>query len=1271
MIARRPVSATLGLLCVLVCVLAVGVVPAGAVTQFGKEGSGPGEFENAYGVAVDQAAGGDVFVSDRIQPRVEKFDATGGFLSEFGSHRFGPGEGTGLGEFEGAQGVAVDNELGSLSYGDVYVVDRGNFRVQKFTASGEFLSMFGGGVNEKTDGDVCVVGEACTTGTSGTADGQFEWSDEGSYIAVGPDGRVYVGDKARVQVFEPSGVWRENIPLAGLSATGEVTALAVDGSGDMFVKDSQAAGVREFAPDGSEMLTQFDTGSTTVTTIAVDGSGDLFVGDLSGGFHLLEYGPAGSEVASFGAKTQSNGFGMAFAETSGQLYVSGVYEGEPKIWIYSPPLPGPLLEPGSVSAAPGLRGHATFEAAVNPEGNETKYRYEYVDEAQFQANGFAGATSTPEASIGSGFEAQSASAAVEGLIPGATYRYRIVASNSAGTRTGPEQSFEETPSALVGGPWAADVASTSATLAASVDPLGASTEYRLEWGASSSYGHVLSGNVGEGMGEVQLSYHLQGLAADTIYHYRIVTVSEVGTIDGSDHTFTTQPAASELALSDGRAWELVTPPDKKGAVIEPFAAPIQAASDGSGIAYPAEGPAVGEGAQGKTVVSMDLSRRGSDGWATADIEMPRRNVNEGESAFALTSSGQAEYGLFSPDLSSVVAEPSGDATPLLSAEATERTLYLRDNENGSFLPLVTPADVPSGVKFGGEESVRFGGGGNLFQRFITATPDLSHALFESPLALTPEAGSILGCLSSEECGLENIYEWGGGRLQLVNILPDGEPTTHEPKDLYGAVVAGSRGEQYGLAVRPVSANGRWVAWTWGTTAEFAAYKGLYVRDMVAGKTFSVGGAHAVFQAMSSDGSRVFFLENGDLYMFDTATDTQSDLTANYGASEVSAGVQEYVSDVSEDGSHVYFVATGVLADGGVSGEDNLYLLHYTGSEWTTTFIATLSSSDERSWYSPTFGGGGVDLLGVSSRVSPDGRYLAFMSDRSLTGYDNLDANSGQPDEEVYLYDSASGRLVCASCNPTGARPVGIHESSGSKLLVDKYGFWEDHWLAGSIPGWGYRENERALYQSRYLSDDGRLFFNSEDALVPQDTNGLEDVYEYEPPAGTGMTASDNCTTVSSAFSERSDGCVSLISSGASGSESDFYDASENGDDVFFITASRLTASDYDNTYDVYDAHACSAEVPCVVEPVSPPPCTSGDSCKAAPSPQPEIFGPAPSATFSGVGNIVEEAKGTVKGKQKAKAKAKSKKHPKHRKHKAKAKAKRARDGRASGKGGVR
>ena len=103
---------------------------------------------------------------------------------------------------------------------------------------------------------------------------------------------------------------------------------------------------------------------------------------------------------------------------------------------------------------------------------------------------------------------------------------------------------------------------------------------------------------------------------------------------------------------------------------------------------------------------------------------------------------------------------------------------------------------------------------------------------------------------------------------------------------------------------------------------------------------------------------------------------------------------------------------------------------------------------------------------------------------------------------------------------------------------------------------------------------------------------------------------------------RDGGCVSLVSSGESQEESVFMDASESGDDVFFVTGQPLVDRDYDHALDVYDARVCSAQAPCASEPVAPPPCDSGDSCKAAPSPQPEIFGAPASATFNGQGNVV-------------------------------------------------
>jgi hypothetical protein len=241
-----------------------------------------------------------------------------------------------------------------------------------------------------------------------------------------------------------------------------------------------------------------------------------------------------------------------------------------------------------------------------------------------------------------------------------------------------------------------------------------------------------------------------------------------------------------------------------------------------------------------------------------------------------------------------------------------------------------------------------------------------------------------------------------------------------------------------------------------------------------------------------------------------------------------------------------------------------------------------------------------------------------MSQHSLTGYDTRDAVTGRPDEEVYLYDASDGgRLVCASCNPTGARPAGVEYATIDNGLVGGDRVWGgNQGIAANIPGWTPYELGRALYQSRYLSDSGRLFFNSSDALVPQDVNGAEDVYEFEP-TGVG-----SCTGASATFSEASRGCVQLISSGASAEESAFMDASATGGDVFFLTAAKLTPADYDTSLDVYDAHECTSASPCLpVQAAQPPACVTGDACKPAPTPQPSIYGAPSSATFSGAGNV--------------------------------------------------
>jgi hypothetical protein len=252
-------------------------------------------------------------------------------------------------------------------------------------------------------------------------------------------------------------------------------------------------------------------------------------------------------------------------------------------------------------------------------------------------------------------------------------------------------------------------------------------------------------------------------------------------------------------------------------------------------------------------------------------------------------------------------------------------------------------------------------------------------------------------------------------------------------------------------------------------------------------------------------------------------------------------------------------------------------------------------------------------------VSDNGEFFTFMSSEDLTGYDTRDAVTGAPDDEVYLFEASENRLICASCEPTGGRPVGV-PYNGNELAAGVAQLNGTD-IAANLPpstnfSTGLGDGHRFLYQTRYLANSGRLFFDSPDPLVAQDVNGTQDVYEFEPPGVGG------CGATSATYSERSGGCVGLISSGSSAEESAFMDASESGDDVFFITLAKLVSQDYDAALDVYDAHVCSGAEPCYPAATAvPPACFTGDACKAAPTPQPTIFAAPPSATFNGVGDV--------------------------------------------------
>jgi hypothetical protein len=369
-------------------------------------------------------------------------------------------------------------------------------------------------------------------------------------------------------------------------------------------------------------------------------------------------------------------------------------------------------------------------------------------------------------------------------------------------------------------------------------------------------------------------------------------------------------------------------------------------------------------------------------------------------------------------------------------------------------------------------------------------------------------------------------------------------------------------------------------------------------------TIPIAGS-ALFWGADKDGNAVVYTVGEKLYEFDVAAG-EAHLIA-----EGAAGVM----GISEDGHRIYFVSDEALDEGAAAGQPNLYV----DEDGAVSFIATLASADLNT--NLPFLTVSKDPSKLTARVSPDGRHLVFTSSASLTGYDNLDAVTGEPNAEVYLFDAVAAKLACISCNPSGARPNGRRFPGANKAVMR---------VAAKPPVW-----ENQVYSPHALADDGaRVFFDSYEALLPADTNGKADVYQWE------RAEAGDCEVGGATYVESSGGCLSLISTGQSPSDSEFIDASGDGRDVFFRTASSLLPQD-PGLLDIYDARVEGGFPP---EP-SPPAACEGEACQGLPS-SPDDISPA-SAAFQGAGNVAGEATKTSackKGKVRRKGRCVIKKH---------------------------
>jgi hypothetical protein len=996
------------------------------------------------------------------------------------------------------------------------------------------------------------------------------------------------------------------------------------------------------------------------------------------------------------------------------------------------PAEAPVTQP----ADPVSAKEATLHGVLNPTqpGEPGTYEFVYRQSASECQGGEEKRVPEPaEGAIGAQGEAKEV--AITGLLPGTAYTACLLERNALGEPAlgNPEMFTTPAASPAITEEAPSGVTSDEATVNAEINPGGAPTTYKVEYGTSVAY----SSSTGEtsipsGLNAVPASVTLAGLKPATTYHFRFVATNTAGKIPGVDATLTTPGAEAPpsppgscpqneklraeqpygTALPDCRAYEMVSPLDKDDQNIETINSRASVANGHPGeeepaFAYVSPGSFSSSGAepQGAKQVSRYLARREAGGWSTQNISPPSIPFND-------NTVPPFQELLFTPDLSAGIV--SNLFVPLGEENQPKGyvNLYVADFASTP-ASYQTATPVTPEHEFGPYEENP--GSPATVPQAAGVSTDLSHVVFEQAANLTTNA-------KSEGNNFEHVYESTDGKLYLVDVPPAGQ--TFGGFDEVGA--PGTHVELIaGDPWHAVSANGSRVFFTAEEAVE-GTLRGhptgqVYVREnptsatescSVSGDACTIevsasqktngtgpGGTdpypaenpssesiHAWYRDASVNGEHVFFTSRveltneantgpasdpdsaANLYEYNLQTGKLTDLTVD--AEENGAKVFGLVTagdNAGEANSYVYFVANGVLA-GNENGDEekatpgnceyqpgetpavhgewlcNLYVSRYNGVHWETSFIARLAGSnaptnfgafitnDEGDWrgnegeannstLEADFGPGNHTV-----RATPDGATLAFESVRSLTGYDNEPAQPGagpveigedRPDQhcttygstpgepapcrEVYLYDAQTEKLVCASCDPSGARPVGA-----AKLGIGE----------GEKGGNGLFRNSE-LYLPRNLSEDGeRLFFQSPDALVPGDSDGQVNVYEWEAPAAAPEPG-DSCTSSSSSFDSGDGGCVFPISDVTGDFESRFMDASPSGENVFFATADQLVPSDTDTRVDVYDARV-GGGFPVAAAPLV---CVNADSCKSPESPQPSIYGAPSSATFSGAGNL--------------------------------------------------
>jgi hypothetical protein len=679
------------------------------------------------------------------------------------------------------------------------------------------------------------------------------------------------------------------------------------------------------------------------------------------------------------------------------------------------------------------------------------------------------------------------------------------------------------------------------------------------WGTRGEYGRPH--RTGRAMGTLALSVALLMSACD---------IAQGSSSSCANEALRT---ATSAHLPDCRAFEQVSPVDKGGfAAVPPTGAPAQTAPSGQTIAY--LGYNAFPDALGNTALfAAHVSTRTADGWNTAEWtpQVPKAEV---------LRIYKVDYA-FSEDLSQGILQ-----VPLISlapgAAPYASNLFRRGSDGRYSLvntapPLVSvqtlcePEELASCYEYIDVTS------------YAGSSTDFSHVIFESSAQFKAEAPPY---------PTPSLYESSEGQVRLVGVLPDGKAaqgsTAGAGSSVFYSDGSLTRDQRIEHAISTDGSRVVFQATADGGSPNPAqngqteVYDRVEARETIELSTSEIGAtpenntpAPAKFWTASDDGSRVFFttaaelttqaktgVENGeDLYEYDfnkPVGERLTDLSLDVNPVDAASGAMvQGVVGASNDGSYVYFVAKGQLVAGkGVDGQPNLYMVHDAGAP---IFIATLSgaaacnlagrtSSDACDWT--------ANPAELEAYVVPNGKYLGFMSIMKLPtaanpeGYNNIDRATHEPDSEVYEYSAPTqaeqaanefGKLVCASCDPTGAQPIGS-ALIGGVIQVGQ---------GGEFP---YNAVGTPFHRVRAINEAGtRLVYAAPGPMG----HPFSQAYEYEQD-GEGSCVEGR-------------GCHYLLSNPGSADASQILGMGPDGNDIFLVAAAPLAATDVDNLRDVYDA----------------------------------------------------------------------------------------------------